>query len=47
MHFTPVHCSWMKQVEQWFSLLQRKRLVAPNFADLAELEAQLLAFISE
>jgi hypothetical protein len=47
MHFTPVHCSWMNQVEQGFSLLQRKRLVAPNFADLAELEAQLLAFISE
>ena len=24
-HFTPVHCSWMNQVEQWFSILQRKR----------------------
>jgi hypothetical protein len=22
----PVHCSWMNQVEQWFSILQRKRL---------------------
>ena len=21
MHFTPVHCSWMNQVEQWFSIL--------------------------
>jgi hypothetical protein len=20
MHFTPVHCSWMNQVEQWFSI---------------------------
>jgi hypothetical protein len=20
-HFTPVHCSWMNQVEQWFSIL--------------------------
>jgi hypothetical protein len=26
MHFTPVHCSWMNQIEQWFSILQRKRL---------------------
>ncbi|HWN09776.1 MAG TPA: IS630 family transposase, partial [Pyrinomonadaceae bacterium] len=26
VHFTPVHCSWMNQVEQWFSILQRKRL---------------------
>lgn len=47
MHFTPVHCSWMNQVEQWFSILQRKRLTAPNFADLAALEERVLAFITE
>jgi len=47
MHFTPVHCSWMNQVEQWFSILQRKRLVAPNFADLDALEAKILAFIDQ
>jgi len=47
MHFTPVHCSWMNQVEQWFSILQRKRMVAPNFQDLADLEAKIVAFIVE
>lgn len=47
MHFTPVHCSWMNQVEQWFSILQRKRLKAPNFQDTTELEAKLMAFITE
>lgn len=47
MHFTPVHCSWMNQVEQWFSILQRKRLRAPNFADLGDLEAKILDFIDE
>lgn len=47
MHFTPVHCSWMNQVEQWFSILQRKRLSAPNFADLDALEERLLTFIEE
>lgn len=47
MHFTPVHCSWMNQVEQWFSILQRKRLVAPNFQDLADLETKITAFIAE
>ena len=47
MHFTPVHCSWMNQVEQWFSILQRKRLNAPNFADLADLQERVLAFIHE
>jgi hypothetical protein len=47
VHFTPVHCSWMNQVEQWFSILQRKRLTAPNFADLRELQVRVLAFIDE
>ena len=46
-HHPPVHCSWMNQVEQWFSILQRKRLRAPNFVDLADLEAKILAFIAE
>jgi len=46
-HFTPVHCSWMNQVEQWFSILQRKRLRHPNFADLADLAAKLAQFIDE
>jgi transposase len=47
IHFTPVHCSWMNQVEQWFSILKRKRLIAPNFTDLEELESKLMAFIQE
>jgi hypothetical protein len=37
----------MNQVEQWFSILQRKRLSAPNFSDLEELETRIMAFISE
>lgn len=47
MHFTPVHCSWMNQVEQWFSILRRKRLSAPNFANVAVLEERILAFIQQ
>jgi transposase len=47
MHFTPVHCSWMNQVEQWFSILTRKRLRAPNFADVKHLEGAVLRFIVE
>jgi hypothetical protein len=39
-----VHASWLTQVEIYFSVVQRK-VVAPNdFADLAEVEARLLAF---
>ncbi len=25
MHFTPVHCSWMNQIEQWFSILRHNQ----------------------
>ena len=46
-HFPPVHCSWMNQVEQWFSILQRKRLVIADFASKAELAERLQAFIRE
>ncbi|MFN8558440.1 MAG: transposase [Dehalococcoidia bacterium] len=38
-HFTPVHCSWICQVEQWFSILERKRSRHPNFPDRATLTA--------
>jgi transposase len=47
IHFTPVHCSWLKQVEQWFSILQRKRLRIVDFASKADLAAKLLQFIAE
>jgi transposase len=46
-HFPPVHCSWMNQVEQWFSILQRKRLRFADFADLTHLAERLLAFVAE
>jgi len=47
VHFTPVHCSWMNQVEQWFSILQRKRLAVSNFEDLSILETRIQEFIAE
>lgn len=46
-HFTPVHCSWMNPVEQWFGILRRKRLRSPNFADLAALQRAIHQFIVE
>jgi transposase len=46
-HFPPVHCSWMNQVEQWFSILQRKRLQIADFADKQHLAERLLAFVAE
>ena len=47
VHFTPVHCSWMNQVEQWFSILQRKRLRIADFTSKDHLRAKLEQFIWE
>jgi transposase len=42
---TPVHASWLNQVEIFFSIIQKK-VVSPNdFASLQDLSATLLAFI--
>lgn len=45
--FPPVHCSWMNQVEQWFSILRRKRLRIVDFQDLDHLQSSLHQFIAE
>jgi hypothetical protein len=42
--FTPVHASWLNQIEIYFSVVQRKVLTPGDFADLASLEAALLGF---
>ena len=44
-HFTPVHCSWMNQVEQWFGVLQRKSLRVANFPSVQELGEHIYDFI--
>jgi transposase len=44
MVHTPVHASWLNQVEIYFSVVQRK-VVSPNdFTDLAEVEQRLTDF---
>lgn len=47
LHYTPVHSSWMNQVEQWFSILRRKRLRILDFADLPALADAITAFITD
>ena len=45
MIHTPVHASWLNQVEIFFSIIQKK-VVSPNdFASLDELAGTLLAFV--
>jgi transposase len=44
-HYTPVHCSWMNQIEQWFSVLKKKRLVIAHFQSKTDLREKLYLFI--
>jgi hypothetical protein len=41
---TPIHASWLNQVELYFSVVQRKVLDPNQWSSLAALEAALLAF---
>jgi transposase len=44
MIHTPVHASWLNQIEIYFSVVQRKLLTPDNFASLDTLAEQLTAF---
>ena len=44
-HFTPKHCSWLNQIEMWFSILVRKLLKRGNFTSTTQLKTQILEFI--
>ena len=41
---TPVHASWLNQIEVYFSIVQRKLLKPNDFANLAALRDQLMRF---
>jgi hypothetical protein len=43
--YTPIHTSWLNQVELWFSILVRRLLKRGNFTSGEDLKQQILAFI--
>lgn len=43
--YTPKHCSWLNQIELWFSILVRKLLRRASFTSTDDLRARILAFI--
>jgi putative transposase len=45
VHFTPKHCSWLNQIEIWFSILMRKLLRRADFTSQADLKTKILDFI--
>ena len=44
--FTPLHASWVNQVEIWFSILQRRVLRHGSFVGYADLKSAVLGFIA-
>ncbi len=41
---TPIHASWLNQIEIYFSIVQRKVLTPNDFASVVEIEDRLLGF---
>jgi len=44
-HFTPKHCSWLNQIEIWFSILL-KLLRRASFTSTSDLKTHILDFIA-
>jgi len=44
--YTPKHCSWLNQVELWFSILVRRLLKRGSFTSTEHLEERIAAFIA-
>jgi len=43
--YTPIHASWLNQIEIWFSILQRRVLRYGEFDGLVAIRARILGFI--
>lgn len=43
--YTPKHCSWLNQIEMWFSILVRRLLKRASFKSTDELRQRILGFI--
>jgi len=43
--YTPKHCSWLNQIEMWFSILARRLLKRASFKSTDELRQRILEFI--
>jgi hypothetical protein len=44
--FTPKHCSWLNQIEIWFSILVRRLLKRSSFTNTLDLQKRIFKFIA-
>jgi len=45
--YTPKHCSWMNQIEIWFSILSKRLLKRMSYRSTEELNASICRFIEQ
>lgn len=45
--YTPKHCSWLNQIEIWFSIINRRLLKRKSYISIQELEESILRFIEQ
>lgn len=43
--YTPKHCSWINQIENWFGILQKKVIKRGNFPSIQDLKQKIIDFI--
>jgi putative transposase len=46
-YYTPKHCSWLNQVEIWFSILSRRLLRRASFSSIGNLAERIMRFIAQ
>jgi transposase len=46
LHFTPIHASWLNQVERWFALLTQRQIQRGSHGSVQELEDAIGEFIA-
>jgi transposase len=46
IQFTPVHCSWLNPIENYFSKLQRQVIRRGNFPTIEDLKCKIVYYIS-
>lgn len=44
--YTPIHASWLNQVEVWFSILEKRVLKHADFASLAAAEKRVVGYVA-
>ena len=46
-NYTPIHCSWMNQIEIWFGIINKHLLKRSSYKSIDELENSIKTYIKQ